>query len=69
MPSFEKTVKKALIDNEMTMGMLAAKLGVSLSYVSDLVKGKRNNALQIKRICTELNIPDPAAADASTIND
>lgn len=51
MLEFEKEVKKALIDRNMTMGNLAEQLGITLSYVSDLIKGKRNNEerlLQIK---------------------
>lgn len=56
MPEFEKTVKKALIDRDMTMGTLADRLGISIAYVSDLIKGKRSNKGQIDRICSELNI-------------
>ncbi len=32
MSEFEKQVKKALIDRNMTMGDLAEALGISLSY-------------------------------------
>lgn len=60
MPEFEKVVKKALIDHDLTMGMLADRLGISIAYVSDLIKGKRNNKNQIERICCELQIDTEA---------
>ena len=58
MSEFEKQVKKALIDRNMTMGDLAEALGISLSYVSDLIKEKRNNEEQIARIKDFLNLSD-----------
>lgn len=42
----------------MTMGDLAEALGISLSYVSDLIKEKRNNEEQIARIKDFLNLSD-----------
>ncbi|MBR5949244.1 MAG: helix-turn-helix transcriptional regulator [Clostridia bacterium] len=56
MANLEKEVKKALIDHEMTMGDLANELGISISYVSDLIKGKRTNDGQIKRIVCRLGL-------------
>ena len=58
MSEFEKQVKKALIDRNTTMGDLAEALGISLSYVSDLIKEKRNNEEQIARIKDFLNLSD-----------
>ncbi len=58
MPEFEKQVKKTLIDRNMTMGDLAEVLGISLSYVSDLIKEKRTNKEQIARIKDFLNFSD-----------
>lgn len=58
MSEFEKQVKKALIDRNLTMGDLAEALGISLSYVSDLIKEKRNNEEQIARIKDFLNLSD-----------
>lgn len=58
MSEFEKQVKKALIDRNMTMGDLAEALRISLSYVSDLIKEKRNNEEQIARIKDFLNLSD-----------
>lgn len=57
MSEFEKEVKKALIDKDMTMGDLAEILGITLSYMSDLIKGKRTNKEQIQKIRDVLDIP------------
>lgn len=56
MSDFEKEVKHALIDKNMTMSDLASNLGISTSYVSDLLKNKRGNERQIQRIRDFLNI-------------
>lgn len=58
MSEFEKQVKIALIGKCMTMGDLAEQLGISLSYVSDLLKGKRNSQEQIQRIKDFLGLSD-----------
>lgn len=50
MSEFEKAVKIALIQRNMTMQDLADALGITISYVSDLIKEKRNNTVQIQRI-------------------
>lgn len=62
MSEFEKQVKKALIDRNMTMGDLAEALGISLSYVSDLIKEKRTNEDQIARIKNFLNLSDASSS-------
>lgn len=43
MSEFEKQVRHALIDRDMTITDLANELGITISYVSDLLKGKRTN--------------------------
>ncbi len=58
MSDFEKEVKHALIDKNMTMSDLASNLGISTSYVSDLLKNKRGNERQIQRIRDFLNISE-----------
>lgn len=58
MGRFEKDVRKALIDRDMTMTDLAGVLGISIGYVSDLLKGKRNNPVQITKIMSYLDM-DP----------
>ena len=62
MSEFEKQVKKSLIDHNMTMGDLADALGISLGYVSDLIKGKRSNTEQIRRIVEFLGLSDSSTA-------
>ena len=49
MSEFEKQVRHALIDRDMTM---------TVSYVSDLLKGKRTNKEQLQRIKEFLEITD-----------
>lgn len=58
MSEFEKQVRHALIDMDMTMTELANELEISVSYVCDLLKGKRENQEQIKRIKDFLKITD-----------
>ena len=56
MERFERDVKIALIEREMSQQKLADRLGISLSYLGDLIKGKRKNDKQIERIKQELEI-------------
>lgn len=56
MSEFEKTVRKALIDADMTMSDLASEIGISVSYVCELLKGTRRNENQIAKICEVLGI-------------
>ena len=58
MSEFEKAVKIALIERNMTMQDLADALGITISYVSDLIKEKRNNAQQIAIIKDFLGLSD-----------
>lgn len=46
------------IDRNMTLTDLAEALGISLSYVSDLIKEKRTNEDQLARIKNFLNLSD-----------
>lgn len=62
MSEFEKQVKKALIDHDMTMQDLADALGITISYVSDLIKEKRQNPEQIQRIKDFLGLSDGEGA-------
>lgn len=54
----KKQVRHALIDRDMTMTDLANELGITISYVSDLLKGKRTNQEQLQRIKEFLEITD-----------
>lgn len=58
MSEFEKAVKIALIQRSMTMQDLADALGITISYVSDLIHEKRNNTTQIQRIKDFLELSD-----------
>lgn len=58
MSEFKKQVRHALIDRDMTMTDLANELGISVSYVSDLLKKKRENQEQLQRIKDFLGITD-----------
>ncbi len=58
MSEFEKAVKIALIQRSMTMQDLADALGITISYVSDLIHEKRNNVTQIQRIKDFLELSD-----------
>ena len=53
-----KPLWKLLIDRDMTMTDLANELGITISYVSDLLKGKRTNQEQLQRIKEFLEITD-----------
>ncbi|MFR8718608.1 MAG: helix-turn-helix domain-containing protein [Coprococcus comes] len=56
MSEFEKQVRHALIDRDMTMTDLANELGITISYVSDLLKGKRTNQEQLQRIKEKIKV-------------
>lgn len=58
MSEFEKAVKIALIQRSMTMQDLADALGITISYVSDLIHEKRSNTAQIQRIKDFLELSD-----------
>lgn len=58
MNDFEKAVRHALIDKEMTMTDLAGYLGLSVGYVSDILNGNRNAEAQKARIKDFLQIKD-----------
>lgn len=63
MSEFEKAVKKALIDHDMTMQDLADAIGITISYVSDLIKGKRKNELQLAKITSFLGLSEADYAE------
>jgi transcriptional regulator with XRE-family HTH domain len=48
--SFEKKVKIALIKKEWTQKDLAEELGITVSYLRDLMKGNRQSEQRIKQI-------------------
>jgi len=48
--NFEKQVRKALIDLDMSMSDLASQLGISLAYLYDILKSARKAEHQKGRI-------------------
>lgn len=48
--SMEYRIKKALVEQNMTLTELAVQLNLSIPYVSDLIKGKRDGPMAKKRI-------------------
>lgn len=57
MNRFEKEVRKALIDKDMSMKDFATQLNISVSYLCDIFKGKRPAKEQKKRIINALALP------------
>lgn len=53
---FEISVKSELLKNKITLTALAKKLGISVAYCSDIVKGNRNAQHLRKKICEILEI-------------
>ncbi|MDO5361944.1 MAG: helix-turn-helix transcriptional regulator [Eubacteriales bacterium] len=64
MSDFKKEVKIQLIHKGMTMTNLAEEMGISISYLSDLLNGKRTNQAQLDRIKTFLNLSDTEQYEA-----
>lgn len=58
MSDFKKQVRIKLIEKDMTMTDLANALGVSTSYVSDILNGNRASQNMIEKIKDLLTISD-----------
>lgn len=56
MNNFEKEVRKALIDREMKLTDLADALGISLTYLYDIMNGSRKAEHQKKKIIEILEL-------------
>ena len=50
MSEFEKQVRHALIDHNMTMKELAEQLGITVSYLYDIITGARKAEHQKQKI-------------------
>lgn len=55
MNEFEKTVRKALIDKNMKLSELAEKLGISLTYLYDILNSSRKAKHQKEKIAELLD--------------
>lgn len=56
MSEFEKQVRHALIDHNMSMKELAEQLGITVSYLYDIITGARKAEHQKQRIRQLLSI-------------
>lgn len=56
MNDFEKAVRKALIDREIRLTDLADALGISLTYLYDILNGSRKAEHQKKNIIEILEL-------------
>ena len=66
MSEFEKQVRHSLIDHSMTMKELAEKLEITVSYLHDIVTGKRTAEHQKQRIRQLLSIEGGDTDDEQT---
>lgn len=55
---FEISVKTELLKKKITLTALAKKLGISVAYCSDIVKGNRDAQHLRKQICEILKIKE-----------
>ena len=58
MNEFEKAVRKALIDKDMKLTDLANHLGISLTYLYDILNNNRKAEHQKKKIIEILNLQE-----------
>ena len=58
MNEFEKAVRKALIDKDMKLTDLANHLGISLTYLYDILADNRKAEHQKKKIIEILNLQE-----------
>lgn len=56
MSEFEKAVRKALIDREMSLSDLAREIGISISYMYEVLRGTRRSEEQIQKIRDYLDL-------------
>ena len=58
MVNFKRKVMIELVKRDMNMTSLAKELGLTVSYISELLKGTRVNEERIQQIKDYLNIMD-----------
>lgn len=56
-----KTVKKKLIDMDMSINELASAVGMGRSYVSSIINGRVYSPVAVSKISDYLRIPDTDA--------
>lgn len=68
MSEFEKQIRHALIERQMTLTDLADELGISVSYLYELMKGTRKSEDQKRKIRQLLGIPDIDNDEEQTVS-
>ena len=58
MSEFERAVRHALVDRDMSLTDLANELGISVSYIYEIIHGTRKADDQKKRIREFLGLTD-----------
>lgn len=66
---FEKQVRHALIDRNMNMKDLAEELGITVSYLYDIMTGARKAEHQKQRIREFLDIEQDGDIDEQTVSE
>lgn len=56
MSEFEKEMRKALIDRDLTIKDLSKELGISQAYLYDILKGNRPGAKHKEKIAKMFNL-------------
>lgn len=68
MSEFEKQVRHALIDHNMSMKELAEQLEITVSYLYDIITGSRKAEHQKQRIRQLLSIEGGEGCDEQVTN-
>ncbi|PFJ14953.1 transcriptional regulator [Bacillus cereus] len=65
MTDFGMKVRIKLLESDISMRSFAKELGISVAYLSDILRGKRMAKEQKKRIAKTLGIPYQEEREAS----
>ena len=62
-PRWGKEVKKALIDNDLSIADLAVTLDYSRIYLSNVIHGRDYSSEIVTKVSIQLNIPEMGMCD------
>lgn len=62
-PRWGKEVKKALIDNDLSVADLAVTLSCSRIYLSNVIHGREYSSEIVTKVSKRLNIPEMGMCD------
>jgi len=62
-PRWGKEVKKALIDNDLSVADLAVTLSCSRIYLSNVIHGREYSSEIVTKVSRQLNIPEMGMCD------